>query len=320
VESASRFPQRFFLVQGSIQNREFVLDPPGVLGRDPGGTHEKDGSENPPLEKQSSDRICCMSMFPLPAILALVAAVRLSEIQASPGAGLPEFIELSGAPGTRLEGWSLWDEEVRRPLPPGSFLPASGVLVVSSDCRGLREAWAGVDIPCAQSASWGRLSMESDMVVLHDSAGNTTDSVQWSAKTWGEWPRGRSRVRVAGSGAGTEAVSWRTSRASLGASPGWIEPPEESTLDPFVLEAVRQVVRPGGRNLLRLRASGRVRLEVFDLARRSLGVVFDGLAPAQGVLEWDGRVAGRNLTPGVHVLVASSGPDLRRIWVAVGRP
>ncbi|MBK9578156.1 MAG: lamin tail domain-containing protein [Fibrobacterota bacterium] len=261
-----------------------------------------------------------MSMFPLPAILALSAAVRLSEIQASPPAGLPEFIELSGSPAVRLSGWSLDDGSVRRPLPEGATLPASGVLVVSPDCRAIREAWAGVDIPCAQSASWGRLSMESDIVVLRDSLGNVADSVQWSARTWGEWPRGKSRVRVSNGLPGSDPASWRTSRASQGASPGWLEAPEESVAEPFVFESVRKAVRPGDRNLLRLRAVGSVRVEVFDLARRRLGIVFEGEAPATGTVEWDGRVGGRNLTPGVYLILAACGSDSRRIWIAVGKP
>lgn len=261
-----------------------------------------------------------MSMFPLPAILALSAAVRLSEIQASPPAGLPEFIELSGAPGTRLSGWSLTDAEVRRPLPVGAALPASGVLVISPDCRAIREAWAGVDIPCAQVASWGRLSVEADLVVLRDSLGGVADSVQWSAKAWGEWPRGKSRVRVSEPLPGSEPASWRTSRASLGASPGWLEPPEEAAAGAFVLEAVRKAVHPGERSLLRLRATGIVRVEIFDLARRRLGVLLDGEPPAAGVLEWDGRVDGRNLTPGVYLVLATCGMDSRREWIAVGKP
>lgn len=261
-----------------------------------------------------------MSMFPLPAILALWASVRLSEIQASPPAGLPEFIELSGPPGTRFRGWTFGDGSSRRPLPDGATLPATGVLVISSDCRAIREAWAGVDIPCAQSASWGRLSVEAEIVVLRDSLGIVADSVQWLAKTWGQWPRGRSRERVALAGPGSDPASWRISRASQGATPGWIEATEDAVEETFVLEPVRRAVHPGGRNLLRLRASATVRVEIFDLARRCLGAVFDGEPPATGTIEWDGRVGGRNLTPGAYLVLATCGSDSRRAWIAVGKP
>lgn len=261
-----------------------------------------------------------MSMFPFPAILALWASVRLSEIQASPPAGLPEFIELSGPPGTRLRGWSLGDGSSRRPLPDGATLPASGILVVSSDCRAIREAWAGVDIPCSQSASWARLSVEADLVVLRDSLGNVADSVQWSSRNWGEWPRGRSRERISFCGAGSDPDCWRISRAIQGATPGWIESTEDAVAEGFVFEPVRRAVHPGGRNPLGVRASASVRVEIFDLARRSLGAVFEGEPPATGAIEWDGKIGGRNLTPGVYLLLATCGPQSRRAWIAVGKP
>ncbi|HNY30924.1 MAG TPA: lamin tail domain-containing protein [Fibrobacteria bacterium] len=261
-----------------------------------------------------------MTMFPFPAILALVAAVRLSEIQANPQEGLPEFVELSGTPGRCLAGWSLSDATRRRVFPDSSAIAASGLLVVSPDCRSLREAWAGADIPCVQPSSWGRLSAGSDLLVLRDSLGTVTDSVHWSEKNWGAWPRGKSRVRTSPDAPGSDPLSWRISRAELGASPGWIEAFPEETGSSFALEIPRRTMHPGTPFAMVVRSEAPVRLELFDLARRPAGIVFDGTPPVDGRIVWDGKVAGRNPTPGVYLLLARCGGGIRREWIAVGKP
>lgn len=162
--------------------------------------------------------------------------------------------------------------------------------------------------------------METDCVILRDATGRLADSVCWNRAGWGEWPRGRSRFRAFPEREGSDPGAWKDSRAPGGASPGWTEPPESVQENQLVLGIVRRTVRPGGVHLWELRAAGTVRVEVFDLARRPLGMLYEGEPPEGGELRWDGRIAGRNLTPGVYLVVASSRGELRREWIAVGKP
>lgn len=261
-------------------------------------------------------------MLPLASLLALSATVPcIGEILPDPPDGAPEFVEVHASPGAMLGGWSLDDGASRHPLPAGAAPGGGGVLVISSDCQKLRSHWLTTSIPCLSPSGWSRLSTESDRLYLRDSAGRIADSVAWDGKVWGDWPSHRSLERKSCDLPGNDPESWLPSASESGATPGWIAATPISSGD-LVLEIPNHAVVPGRLCTWRLGSPERVAVlvEIFDLSRHRMGIVWNGPAPARGDLDWDGGISGRFLSPGVYVVRASGGGRAVRRWIAVGKP
>lgn len=255
-------------------------------------------------------------MDPMSRILAQMVAVFvgagiaatcpvISEIEALPNTGAPEWIEISDLSGTvmKLRGWSLDDGTNRAVLDSSAVLRANGQLVLSPDCAGLRSRFGTGDIPCAQPSRWNRLSVTGDAVVLRDSSGKICDSVAWDAKTWGDWPAGRTLERIDLTRSGNDPSNWVASSNASGGTPGWkTNPVLESVGSAISIEVVSRRAAPGARSAtIRLHAPWNARLEAgaYDLSRRKVANVFDGQIPASGELAWDGG----SVRPGVYMLL-----------------
>ncbi|MEN9306980.1 MAG: hypothetical protein RL173_912 [Fibrobacterota bacterium] len=249
----------------------------------------------------------------------------VSEIQALPVAGGSEWIEISNLTETvvSLGDWSLGDGTTEVLLDSGAAVPADGQLVLAYDCTRLREQFGTASIRCVQPGRWSQLSTQSDRVVLRDAFGATCDSVEWSARTWGDWPTGRSMERVDLHRSGNDAANWTASSNPNGGTPGWLT---NSVLEPIgagiSIEMVSRRAATGSRSaVVRLHAPWNARLEagVWDLSRRRMATIFDGQIPASGELAWDGGV----LRPGVYVMLLefrTQGKDVAarfREWVVV---
>jgi hypothetical protein len=264
----------------------------------------------------------------MPALVALLSlffsasiGAIFSEIQANPASGVPEWVEIEGQAGHDLSKWTLDDGSVFRRIPNGTGIPAGGVLVLSRDCVALRTAWSGASIPCATPEGWNQLSVDSDAVVLRDSTGVKMDSVRWNHRSWGDWPAGRSRERISALAPSDDPASWVASTAP-GGTPGWIPAAVSPGLSGLSVSPERRVVVPGNENRIDLSAPAgqRVVLELYDLSRRRIAVLWNATAPPEGWFAWDGRSGSRNLSPGVYALLARCGGDSRKAWIAVGKP
>jgi len=233
----------------------------------------------------------------------------VSEIQALPVAGRSEWIELSNQTGivAKLRGWSVGDGTTQGTLDSTAVVAANGQLVVAYDCARLRDQFGTGSIPCTQPGRWMALSVESDRVVLRDANGAVCDSVEWSRRTWGDWPDGRSMERIDLSRTGNDAANWVASSAPLGGTPGWRT---ISVLEPvgsgISVEMVSRRAAPGRtRAKVLLHAPWNARLEagLYDLSRRRMATVFDGQIPASGEIAFDGSVSGGLLRPGAYLLL-----------------
>ena len=261
----------------------------------------------------------------MPALLHLLlvafATPVFSEIQANPATGVPEWVEIADQGARDLSGWTLDDGTTVHALPSGTAIPAAGILVLSSNCATLAAAWSDAAIPCAKPDGWNVLSVDSDAVVLRDPGGSKVDSVRWNRKTWGAWPTGRSRERTSLSAPSGAPASWVASTVE-GGTPGWIPAEVSHGFSPLSVATGTKVATPGRDNLVRLcaPAGARVTVDLYDLSRRHLANLWNDTAPPGGTFAWDGRAGGRNLSPGVYVLLARCGEVSRKAWFAVGKP
>lgn len=249
----------------------------------------------------------------------------VSEIAASPRVGETEWIELADVSGSDrdLAGWTLDDGAVRESIVSPARLAANGYLVVASDCAKLTTQFPASSIPCAETSGWNRLSVESDRLVLRDPQGARCDSIAWNRATWGEWPSGRSMERIDLGRSGNEPSNWIATSNPLGGTPGR---KAESALEPIGgmlgIEVLSRRAAPGReRAKIRLRAPWNleVKAEVYDLSRRKITTIHDGQIPASGELEWDARVAGRGVVPGVYAVVVEFGPAGRVVGKRIFR-
>lgn len=250
--------------------------------------------------------------------------VVLSEIQAA-DAG-PEWIEVAqkAAESFDISGWTVGDQSPRAVLPAEAVIPAAGRLLLSSDCAALR-AMAGVStLPCVEPSPWPRLSVEEDRLSLRDADGATWDSVSWNRAAWGAWPKGKTRERQELTPYGG-AEGWLPSALDGGTpgygpteAPGWSD--GASGAHAFRIAARR--VRPGDPStVLRMEVSGpreeELRIDLYDMGRRSLLRLHEGVAPRGGVLSWDGRDGrGRAVRPGVYAVVVEFGTRKDPRWKA----
>jgi hypothetical protein len=229
----------------------------------------------------------------------------VSEIQALPLTGGSEWIELSSLTENviNLHGWSVGDGANQGLLDSSAVLPANGQLVLAYDCTRLREQFGTVSLPCVQPSRWNQLSTELDAVVLRGADGVTCDSVQWNAKTWGDWPTGRSMERMDLRRSGSDPANWVASSNPNGGTPGWLT---NSVLEPVgsavSIEVVSRRAIPGTRSaFVRLHAPWNARLQaaIYDLSRRKMAIILDGQIPASGELAWDGG----DLRPGAYLML-----------------
>jgi hypothetical protein len=259
--------------------------------------------------------------FFLSVLLSAAAGPLFTEVQADPGSGVPEWVEIDGRGGQDLSGWTLDDGTTFRKLPDGTSLPEGGILVLSRDCVALRGAWSGASIPCATAMGWNSLSVDSDAVVLRDLSGNAADSVRWNHRTWGDWPAGRSRERISLQDPSCDPANWVASTLP-GGTPGWIPAVVSPGFAALAMAPERRAVAPGKDNRIDLSAPAgqRVVLELYDLSRRRIALLWNASAPPEGWVSWDARAGNRNLPPGLYVLLARCGGDSRKAWVAVEKP
>lgn len=263
--------------------------------------------------------------MPAPFLLSLLYCAAIgplfTEIQADPRTGVPEWTEIDGPGGQDLSGWTLDDGTTFHGLPDKTTLPGTGVLVLSRDCQGLLAAWSGASIPCATTVGWNSLSSDSDAVVLRDPTGKAADSVRWNHRTWGDWPVGRSRERISLQAPSCDPSSWVASTLP-GGTPGWIPAIVSPGFAALGMGPERRVASPGGDNRIDLSgpAGQRIVLELYDLSRRRIAILWNATAPPEGWISWDARSGNRNLPPGLYVLLARCGSDSRKAWVAVEKP
>lgn len=247
----------------------------------------------------------------------------LSEIQ--PADDQPEWVELAqslDAPFP-IGGWSLGDGEPRGRIPEGAVVPASGRILLSSDCATLRASVGVSTLPCAQPSPWPRLSVVEDRITLRDADGGLWDSVSWS-RAGGTWPARRTRERQDLERLG-DADRWLPS-GTEGGTPGY--GPEEAIGWTDGTQAARgfrvaerrfRIGHPDRalRMELRFPQGEEIRIDLHDMSRRRILRIHQGPAPRGGVLVWDGRDGqGRDTKPGVYVVVLESGPSRNPTWKA----
>ena len=236
----------------------------------------------------------------------------------------PEWVELAQGLGEAfaMGGWTLGDQAPRGIIPPGTMLPASGRLVLSANCAALKALVGVSTLPCAEPSPWPRLSVEEDRISLRDADGATWDSIQWDRAAWGAWPKGRTRERQELTPFGG-AEGWLPSAFDGGTpgygpteAPGWND--GASGAHSFRIASRR--VRPGDpASTLRMEVAGpreeEMRVDLYDMGRRSLIRLHEGNPPRGGVLVWDGRDGrGRNMRPGVYIVVAEFGSTRSPAW------
>lgn len=247
----------------------------------------------------------------------------LSEIQ--PADDQPEWVEVAQSLDRPfpIGGWTLGDNEPRGRIPSGVVVPSAGRLLLSSDCATLR-ALAGIStLPCAQPVPWPRLSVVEDRISLRDADGALWDSASWS-RAGGAWPKGRTRERQDLSSLG-DVDRWLPSGAE-GGTPGY--GPEEAAgwndgsgegREFRVAERRFRIGDPARALRLELRFphGEELRIDLHDMARRRILRIHQGPPPRAGVLVWNGVDAqGRDLKPGVYVVVLESGPGRKPTWRA----
>lgn len=264
--------------------------------------------------------------------------ILVSEMQAAPRPGEPEWIELEQIIAGRfeIEGWTLGDGEVQRVLPGEAVLGAGGYLVIARDCAQLRSFYGLSEIPCATLSPWPDLAQNGDRVVLRDDQGATRDSVEWDKASWGAWPEGRTRERIARDTASIAAASWRVSASSRGGTPGQGAAPAPGWSDAAAAEVELgiedRLFSPDGDGtddtlLIRCRAPAdwMLSIDIYDVDRHRVRRLWNGPPPPSGVLGWDGRRTGGETAPlGVYLVViqgAAKGAraQVRRAWCVLGK-
>lgn len=250
--------------------------------------------------------------------------VVISEIQ--PANEGPEWIELAQGLDAAfpIGGWTIGGQSPRGVVPAGAAVPAAGRLVLSSDCAALKALVGVSTLACAEPSPWPRLSSEEDAISLRDADGGLWDSVAWNRAAWGAWPKGKTRERQNPTPFGG-AESWLPS-AMDGGTPGYGPADASGWTDgtaagrSFRIRSRR--VRPGdAATPLRMEIAGpreeELRIDLYDMGRRHVMGLHDGLPPRGGILNWDGRdPRGRDAKPGVYVVVAEFGPSRKPTWKA----
>lgn len=248
----------------------------------------------------------------------------IAEIQ--PADAAPEWIEIAQELAEKLPlgGWSLGAGDVRGILPTDAVVPAAGRLVLSSDCAALKALLGVSTLPCAEPYPWPRLATEEDQLSLRDADGGIWDSVSWNRAQWGAWPKGKTRERQDLTPFGG-AEAWLPSASDGGTpgygpaeAPGWTDGAAAGRS--FRIPSRR--VRPGdAARALRMEIAGprdeELRIDLFDMGRRQVLRIHEGVPPRGGVVVWNGQDArGRDVKPGVYVVLAEFGTRKEPAWKA----
>lgn len=248
----------------------------------------------------------------------------IAEIQ--PAEAGPEWVEIAQALDDKLPlgGWSLGAGNARGVLPADAVVPAAGRLVLSSDCAALKARVGVSTLPCAEPSPWPRLANDEDELVLRDADGGLWDSVAWNRAQWGAWPKGKTRERQDLTPFGS-AEDWLPSASDGGTpgygptdAPGWTDGTAAGRA--FRIQSRR--VRAGDvSRTLRMEISGprdeELRIDLLDMGRRQVLRIHEGTSPRAGVVVWNGQdTRGRNVKPGVYVVVAEFGTTREPTWKA----
>ena len=245
-----------------------------------------------------------------------------SEVQ--PADDAPEWVEVAQALPTALSlaGWTIGDQEPRARIPDEAILPAAGRLVLSANCAALRARIGVSTLPCTEPSPWPRLSVEADRLSLRDADQGLWDTISWS-RAGGAWAKGRTRERQHL----TDSIpvdQWLPSGAE-GGTPGYGPEAAQGWSDGgghFFGIASRRMRQGDPNQMLRMElkipSEEALRIDLFDMGRRSVLRIHDGAPPRDGVLRWDGRDGGgQYFKPGVYVVVVETGPPKKPTWKAM---
>ena len=264
------------------------------------------------------------------SLQAGTADVLLTEVQARPATGEPEWIEIrsAGAEPVDLGDWA-WSDSQSAPRRIGGevVLTASERVVLTADPAAWQAFYPSAAVQVLRpEGGWSTLndsddeSGQADAVLLYDPDGVVVDHMSYRAADIAV--RGRSMQRTAAIRDGR--VVWIGSLG--GPTPGDPHPAESQSgtpsrlqlqPDPFTpdddgIDDVLEIVAP--------RAEGHARAEVRDLAgvlvRELEGVIADDRAYWQ----WDGRdERGRGVAEGAYIVLVRSETDDGevKVWRAV---
>lgn len=258
-------------------------------------------------------------------------AVRLTEIQARPAPGEPEWVEIAnvGSTAVDLAGWSLADADRARSIGPVRAIEPGARWILTAD----PDAWAAVHgtgiVAFRPEGGWSTLNdgragdpAAADEVRLIDADGRTVDRAPYRRDDLGDRGETLQRTDVVVDG----AVRWM--RTAGPATPGRPHPSEDFVPagaalsvgpDPFSPDGdgrddLLQVVLEDPGNGLQAR--------VFDLFGEVVRELDGAIGPARAHWQWDGTDArGRQAPVGAYVVHVRRGDD-GAVWrrvVGLGR-
>jgi hypothetical protein len=230
--------------------------------------------------------------------------VVLSEIQARPREGEPEWIEVVARAGEAVDltGWSIVDAAGGRGLIAGSSLLEGDPLVLTES----RDRFLGVHPQLTPErvlgvAGWPTLNDTGETLALVAADSVLSDAVAFDAA--GAEP-GQSLERVHPEIPSQDPAAWVL--APRGATPGGRNGAHAEPLEREGLQVIPEVVGGDGAEI-RFHlgpGAGTLRLDLYDAAERHRGVILERHdAAGRGGIHWDGRVEGRDLGPGLYFLV-----------------
>lgn len=190
-------------------------------------------------------------------------SVAVNEVMYAPGAPEPEWVELANgrADTVDLRGWSVSDNSSSAPRPISGAtlpLPPGGLLLLTGDSLGLREARRGIPARVAGVTGFPALNNTGDAVALYDPGGATVDSMVY-LPAWGG-SAGRSLERIDLYSPSLEAGNWGECEDSAGATAGQANSIARADSDLALLPRADVVVPP--------RTPARIGLTVRNAGRR----------------------------------------------------
>jgi hypothetical protein len=250
--------------------------------------------------------------------------VVLSEIQARPREGEPEWIEVVGRAGDAVDltGWSIVDAAGGRGVIAGSppFEAAPIVLTESRDrLLGLYPGLSPEQV--LGVAGWPTLNDTGETLALVAADSVLSDAVAFDAS---DADPGQSLERVHPEIESRDPAAWVL--APRGATPGGRNGAHAEPPDREGLQVIPEVVGEDGAEI-RFHlgpGTGTLRLDLYDAAERHRGAILERHdAAGRGGIHWDGRVEGRDLGPGLYFLVlrfttTGGGERTKRCAVAIG--
>lgn len=240
--------------------------------------------------------------------------VRLTEIQARPASGEPEWIELAnvGDVDVDLDGWAIGDAVSVRPLAEPGPIAAGARWIVTGDVAAWRAIYGDVAPIRELEGGWPTLNdgtsgdpEAADAVRLFDAAGRLVDRAAYRRDDLGERGESLQRTEVIVDG----AVQWM--RAAGPPTPGRAHPAESFVSGAAGLEVGPDPFTPDGDgtdDLLQIvldAPGGDVVVRVFDLFGALVRTLDGAVGPTRGHWQWDGTDArGRPAPVGAYVIHA----------------